>query len=160
MDACQGAGKIWQRIRRRFPCTYMGADTALRTVGVKVDSVRLFDLPWEWDVIDVDTYGEPWRHWEAICRTCRQPVTVFLTVGIVRMFGWSPKASPYIHRALGCPDETPPAIESQYMEDMHAWLLSYAAKLYGRTIEDCRRVVGNSRVSYYGCRLLPGKDTV
>ena len=53
---------------------------------VKVDSERILAMPgWDFDVIDIDTYGMPWGHWIAAVRNAKAAVTVFLTVGNVTL---------------------------------------------------------------------------
>ena len=82
-DCCQGSGTIWGRLRREFTVArYWGADQKRRAGRLKIDSARVLEAPgWSDDVLDVDTYGAPWRHWWAILEHGRGPLTVFLTVG-------------------------------------------------------------------------------
>lgn len=84
-DACQGEGLIWNAIRREFEvASYLGVDLKPKPGRLKIDSVRfLSQIGWAFDVIDVDVYGEPWKHWDVIQRFA--PVgdlTVFLTMGV------------------------------------------------------------------------------
>lgn len=106
LDACQGKGAIWTRLRAEYPCEYMGADLNPAAGGLRVDSVRLLQLPgWRWNCVDVDTFGSPWAHWEAICQNAAGAVTVFLTWRIFRM-GLC-RVPRYVQRALGAPAGTP-----------------------------------------------------
>lgn len=85
-DCCQGSGMIWRRIRRRFPCEYWGVDVKPKKGRLLIDSVRVLDQPgWTFDVIDVDTYGAPWKHWAAILRHMTKSATVFLTIGDIHI---------------------------------------------------------------------------
>jgi hypothetical protein len=55
---------------------------------LKIDSVRVLAQPgWDFEVIDVDTYGSPWRHYFALLPNVTQPVTVFMTIGMIRAGG-------------------------------------------------------------------------
>lgn len=81
-DACQGSGVLWSTLRREFRVKYWGVDVKPAKGRLKLDSLRVLNSPgWKFDVIDVDTYGEPWRHWDAILRNGDGQVTVFLTLG-------------------------------------------------------------------------------
>ena len=81
LDCCQGDGCIWARLRKEFKLeSYFGVDLKPKPGRLKIDSVRLLDQPgWEQNVIDVDTYGSPWRHWMALLRFLDHPATIFLT---------------------------------------------------------------------------------
>lgn len=83
LDCCQGEGVIWARLREEFPVTsYWGVDTKPAKGRLKIDSVRILEQPgWTQNVVDVDTYGSPWRHWVAILKRLSRPTTVFLTAG-------------------------------------------------------------------------------
>lgn len=89
LDCCQAGGKIWAALRGEFQVeTYWGVDLKPKKGRLKIDSVRILDQPgWREDVVDIDTYGSPWKHWMALLRHCRHSVTVFLTIGMVRVGG-------------------------------------------------------------------------
>ena len=89
IDCCQGSGRLWAELERDFPPTsYFGVDLKPQKGRLKIDSVRILDQPgWTANVIDIDTYGSPWKHWLALLRNCAQPATVFLTIGLVRVGG-------------------------------------------------------------------------
>jgi len=87
LDCCAGERVIWERLRKEYPVkSYLGLDIKPRRSGVvRIDSARwLRQVDWHANVIDVDTYGDPWRHWLAILEKAREPVAVFLTAGC----GW------------------------------------------------------------------------
>lgn len=51
---------------------------------LKIDSRRILEQPgWTDNVIDIDTYGSPWNHWDGVLRHAPGPTTVFLTIGQV-----------------------------------------------------------------------------
>ena len=82
-DVCQGAGTLWGALRGEFQIArYFGADIKPSPGRLRVDSARLLaagDLGA--NIIDVDTYGEPWKHWRALLPHIARPTTVFLTLG-------------------------------------------------------------------------------
>lgn len=82
-DCCQGSGLLWRTLRAEFPVNgYWGVDLKQKKGRLKIDSVRILQQEgWNQDVIDVDTYGSPWKHWMAMMPNVKQPTTVFLTIG-------------------------------------------------------------------------------
>lgn len=83
LDCCQGSGLLWTALRREFAvASYWGVDVKPRKGRVKLDSVRILVQPgWPQNVVDVDTYGSPWKHWDALLPQISRPTTVFLTLG-------------------------------------------------------------------------------
>jgi hypothetical protein len=82
LDCCQGQGKIWSALRQEFDIDYWGVDVKPLKGRLKLDSVKILSQRgWPQTVIDVDTYGSPWRHWEAMLPNVVRPIAVFLTVG-------------------------------------------------------------------------------
>jgi hypothetical protein len=89
LDCCQATGRIWSALRDEFATTdYWGVDLKPHKGRLKIDSVRILDQPgWTQNVIDIDAYGSPWKHYFALLRNCRHDVTVFLTIGMVKIGG-------------------------------------------------------------------------
>src|ERR1700680_1081694 len=88
LDCCQASGKIWGALRQEFPCRYWGVDLKAKPGRLKIDSVRILEQPGlEQNVIDIDTYGSPWKHWFALLRNAQFDLTVFLTIGLVKIGG-------------------------------------------------------------------------
>lgn len=83
MDCCPGSGEIWSRLRREFTVeSYFPIDQKAKVGRLKMDSVRVLAQPgWRETVIDIDTYGSPFRHWLAMLPNLVRPVTVFMTIG-------------------------------------------------------------------------------
>ena len=83
MDCCAGSGRLWNTLRREFVVSsYWAMDVKPKPGRLKIDSSRvLAQSGWAENVIDVDTYGSPWKHWEGIAANIAHPVTVFLTIG-------------------------------------------------------------------------------
>jgi hypothetical protein len=89
LDCCMATGFIWREIRKGFPVAeYMGLDLKPKKGRLQIDSARYLEAGgWDHDVIDIDTYGAPWKHWSQVLRHAPGPVTVFLTIGFIRMGG-------------------------------------------------------------------------
>jgi len=85
LDCCAGKREIWTALQKDYDVKeYLAADVKATRGNLRVDSRRLVadkDVCSRFDVIDVDTYGSPWTHWESIIKNCGQDVTVFLTMG-------------------------------------------------------------------------------
>lgn len=82
-DACQGEGIIWENLKREYTtriADYWGVDTKPQKGRVKIDSRRIIQFIHS-DIIDIDTYGLPWAHWEQVLANLDRPTTVFLTAG-------------------------------------------------------------------------------
>jgi len=83
LDCCQGGGLLWKELRKTHPvAAYWGLDLKPKKGRLKLDSVRVLAQPgWPHNVVDIDTYGSPWKHWEAMLPNVVRPLTVFLTIG-------------------------------------------------------------------------------
>jgi hypothetical protein len=92
LDCCQGSGVIWRALRKEFSTArYWGLDEKPKPGRLQIDSARILaQSGWNYDVVDIDTYGLPWKHWMGLIKTARNPVTVFLTLGQVSIGGGSP----------------------------------------------------------------------
>lgn len=86
-DCCQGSGLIWSILRKEIPVSsYWGVDLKPKPGRLKIDSVKVLGQPgWKENVIDIDTYGSPWKHWAAMLPNIIQPTTIFLTAGQLMM---------------------------------------------------------------------------
>jgi len=63
---------------------YLSLDMKRREGRLRLDSRRfLRQRGLEFDVIDIDTYGSPWKHWKAMLEFWTGTRTVFLTWGAV-----------------------------------------------------------------------------
>jgi hypothetical protein len=102
LDCCQGDKALWSELQKEFAVRYVGVDVKPKKGRLRIDSARLLDQDgWGYDVIDVDTYGSPWKHWFAILKHGKKSITVFLTIGIVNIGGISSQADSETLRALG-----------------------------------------------------------
>lgn len=73
---------IWTQLRKEFNIgDYLALDVKAKPNRLKLDSLRyLQNQLWTHDVIDLDAYGSPWRHWFEVLRR-GQSCLVFLTIG-------------------------------------------------------------------------------
>lgn len=88
-DCCQGDKKIWNILQNEYsPEKYFGVDLKPKKGRLQIDSKRILDQTgWDFDVIDIDTYGSPWGHWQSVLEYGNKDITVFLTIGLVRIMG-------------------------------------------------------------------------
>jgi hypothetical protein len=90
LDCCQATGKIWLNLRKTFVLDeYWGVDVVPRKGRLKIDSTRILNQEgWEANIVDIDTYGSPWKHWFRLLKTApSHPVSVFLTIGVLQVMG-------------------------------------------------------------------------
>lgn len=155
-DCCQGSKLLWSQLEKEFAVdSYWGVDLKEKKGRLKIDSLRIVQQKgWTQNVIDVDTYGSPWKHWLAILQTCTQPVSVFLTIGQIKSVGGFVGAPPKeITSMLSIPASTPATIVSRLWDFGAECLLAQALK-YGTIVEAIESVSdGNAR--YIGVRYEP-----
>lgn len=108
-DACQGDGLIWRELKHEYVlASYFGVDKKTKKGRMKIDSARLLDVPgFDFDVVDIDTYGMPWKHYHALCRHVTKPTTVFLTIGSVTM-----SLDSLAEKLIGLPEGVPMAFKA------------------------------------------------
>lgn len=158
MDCCQGSGVIWSRLRKEFEVIeYFGLDVKPKAGRLKVDSTRvLAQHGWCQTVIDVDTYGSPFKHWNAMLPNIFRPTTVFLTIGrgglnMIRLAREELSAMgitmPMIHRLSG-------AITRNLGELSIRHSLARAAR-YGLEITEAVEAVSGGNARYVGVRVSP-----
>jgi len=87
LDTCAGAGVIWDAMRAHVSISRcIRSDIKPRRVGTlklsAVDMIRAMPLD-EFNVIDIDPYGEPWEAYLEVLARLRQPTAVFVTRGTV-----------------------------------------------------------------------------
>src|SRR5438067_975429 len=83
LDCFQGEGVMWKTLRSEFPVAgYWGVDVKPKKGRLKIDSARILEQSgWTQNVVDLDAYGSPWKHFQNLIATCQHSVTVFLTIG-------------------------------------------------------------------------------
>jgi len=153
LDCCQGSAVLWTELQREFAVSsYWGVDLKPKKGRVKIDSVRILQQPsWTQNVIDVDTYGSPWKHWQWIVRNASQATTVFLTIGKPYLAAGGRSLTNEEKQALGITlANVPPACLAPLAWRAIPYLLSTGG------IVECREALnpgGSAR--YLGVRLEP-----
>lgn len=157
-DACQAEAVIWTRLRAEYRIKYFGVDRKPKRGRLAIDSARLLENgPLPYDVIDVDTYGSPWKHWLNLLRNVRKPTTVFLTLGSA---GGIHAVDSAALVALGLTEEIARRVPNSLRWKLNELSVASALAMsyhYGITPHDTREVIigkkGNAR--YFGVRLIP-----
>lgn len=90
LDLYAGEGKIWRQLRAEFPMAgYTPCDIRPRMPGtVKANVTPIFVeaiAGGHYNVVDIDTYAEPWETWAAVAHRIHQKTVVFMTHGVVGM---------------------------------------------------------------------------
>lgn len=159
LDCCQGGGVIWQLLRREFDVdTYWGVDVKHKKGRLKIDSTRILSQAgWPQNVIDIDTYGSPWKHWEAMLPNVRKPTTVFLTIGLVAI-GDTPLTKE-VKEAIGLGDLEPPrAIVASLGTLAASYLLARCYDYDIMPLEAVEAHAAASHARYIGIRLAPQNE--
>lgn len=160
LDCCQGGGLIWGVLRREFIVpNYWGIDLKPKKGRLKLDSVRVLQQPgWSQNIIDIDTYGSPWKHWLAMLPNIVRPTTVFLTLGQLQT-GTVGSVGDAAIKAAGLTFPTlklPQAFHVKLRDTFPSFALGQAS-LFGIMIIEALEAVSNGNARYFGLRLEPGK---
>lgn len=150
LDCCQGDMVIWRRLRQRFECRYTGLDVKPAPHRLVIDSVRIVETSAAWyDVIDVDTYGSPWKHYAHICaKNPKKPQVVFLAVGIVKVMGVN-----FDHLAsesLGIKWWMPSVLGTWICHEQEQAIIHAMANQHGRKIKELYAAEPGKHARYYG----------
>lgn len=154
-DACAGDQVIWRTLRQEFDCRYWGVDVKPKAGRLSIDSVRILAQPgWEFDLIDVDTYGSPWKHWAQIIEKKPRPLTVFLTIGST-MFGGA--TDDVALRAIGLWSlrHVLPTSFRRKLSDFSVEYCLAMSYLSSWHILECREATHSTSARYLGVRLEP-----
>jgi hypothetical protein len=157
-DACQGSGVMWSLLRSEFPhLEYWGVDVKKKKGRLSIDSSRILAQPGlPNDIIDIDTYGSPWKHWFLLLPNVKRPITVFLTIGFIRAAGGG-KMSNEERFALGLTSIAPKTPDS-LLAKLHDMSIRYCltnAVQYGILIVEAWEAVSLGNARYIGIRLEP-----
>jgi hypothetical protein len=164
-DCCQGSKLIWGKLIDEYKITqYWGVDLKKKRGRLMVDSVRILaQKHWTWNVIDVDTYGTPWKHYAEIIANATKPVTVFLTIGNQNQTAMKGAAHGEKELNFGFPDRTPDSIKGQICRRLDVTVGLSIASQYGKIIEAKEALAGmqshGPAAKYIGLRFEPyGND--
>jgi hypothetical protein len=155
LDCCQGGGVLWKVLRKEFAvASYWGVDLKPRKGRLKIDSTRILaQTGWPQNVVDIDTYGSPWKHWEAMLPNVSRPTTVFLTSGMVALGGTS--LTKEVKEALGLGGIMPPkAIVAKLQAIAASYCLARACN-HNIIISEAIEAVSDGNACYIGVRLEP-----
>lgn len=158
-DCCQGSAVMWTQLQKEFEvANYWGVDLKPKKGRLKIDSVRILQQRgWSFDVIDVDTYGSPWKHWVSIVELSKKPVTVFLTIGQLKMIGGFQGPAPKeIVKSLNLPPSTPNILSANCTPLGNDLMLAKALE-FG-TITEAVEAVSDGNARYIGVRFEPIKN--
>lgn len=124
LDCCQGSKNIWKILQEEYrPKKYLGVDIKPKKGRLQVDSARILGQPgWKFDVIDIDTYGSPWVHWQNALTYGQTDMTIFLTIGLVKVMGG--RISKELMHWLGI-DSFDPAVPPSLAAKLNAISLPY-----------------------------------
>jgi len=106
LDLFAGEGRVWWGMKEFCEIeSYTPVDQKPRMSGVikmtvSARTVRGFDLS-QYNVVDVDCYGEPWEIWNELAKMIRGETAVFLTHGHVSRS--STMISKFLRGASGIP---------------------------------------------------------
>lgn len=159
IDCCQGNGFLWNKLRDEFELeSYWGLDKKPRPGRLKIDSVRVLAKPgWDANVIDIDTYGSPWKHWKALLPNVTEPVTVFLTIGVV-LIG----TDRYESYSLGLSEEMLKHTPDSLRLPLHDLAIPYClqrAHQHGLRLREVKESDSSMNARYFGIRLEPANDS-
>ena len=151
-DCCQGAGLVWRNIRESFPVkSYWGVDIKPRKGKLTLDSLNVVRKKLADNVIDVDTYGEPWEHWLLMLPNIVQPTTIFLTWTSLCAMGMSTVVK---QEVFGGQLQMPPSLYGKLWDYANAYLLT-RPESHGLEIVECQESVNDSETRYIGVHVRP-----
>jgi len=152
LDCCQGDMRLWGELRKEYPnLKYMGVDLKPKRGRHKVDSARLLKIEGiVWDVVDIDTYGNPFDHYQNLCTTLNHECTVFLTYGT--SVGGLTQTSNAQKSMIGLPRKTPTVLAYKAVKK-YIDICIHSCRRYGIIPSDIIEVKPSDTVCYYAMRL-------
>lgn len=159
LDCCQGSGLIWNTLRKEFDLAgYWGLDVKPKPGRLKLDSVRVLQQAgWPQNVVDIDTYGSPWKHWLGMQLAITKPITVFLTIGKVILAAGGRSLSKQEMIALGMTFKNLPSGFGPKLGGIATSYLLPACCDYGKMIIEAVEAVSDGNARYIGVRVEPCK---
>ena len=157
LDLFAGEGNLWGRLREKFHVeTYTPVDMAARQAGqirfkITPRLIAALDLS-RFNVIDIDTYGDPFALWHEVLFRIKTRTVVFLTRGRVTYGAGRMPISKHAKKVMGIPIDwdVPGKVElleygdrSQLLEECPTAKIEFGYKTNLR------------RVDYYGLCVVP-----
>lgn len=157
-DACQGSGRLWARLRREFQiASYWGVDVKHKKGRIKFDSRRIIEGGIEADVIDIDTYGSPWKHYLALLKSgIKHEITVFLTLGMQNSTAFNPFSQGA--DILQVPAKTPRILLAKIARRIAVSYWVTRCYEYDTIPVEIMEATGGRAARYFGIRLRPEKS--
>jgi len=139
---------IWTALRKEFNVReYIALDLKAKGRRLKLDSLRyLQGQRWTHDIIDLDAYGSPWRHWFEVLKRGRSCI-VFLTIGNTMFRQQQAEAL----RMMGITFKLPGGLHSAVSESAAAYCL--AAALANFNVERSLEAENHGNARYIGVKL-------
>lgn len=158
LDCCQGSGKLWHTLREEFPVDrYWGIDVKPKKGRIRLESERLLaQRGWPQNVVDIDTYGSPWKHWLSMLPNVSQAITVFLTIGQVKISG-SPLQR-VVRSVLGIGNLPIPNAIGAKLNEFAASALLTSSYDYDILLAEAVEAVSGGNARYIGVRLEPARQ--
>lgn len=159
LDCCQGSGVIWTALRKEFELAkYWGLDKKPKQGRLKIDSARILAQPgWAFEVVDIDTYGLPWKHYQGLIKTARAPVTVFLTLGQTSIGGGNSLTEAEA-TALGISFsrlDLPTSFTAKMLRKLAVSYILHRCCSYGLGITEALEARSTGHARYFGVRIEP-----
>ncbi len=154
IDCCAGSGHIWNTLRSEYDCKYWGIDVKQKNGRLKADSARILGAGATADVVDIDTYGSPWKHWLNLLPNISNNTIVFLTIGSTHTGNQQKKAlelSGLVFQGLKCP----PTLSAKFREIITSCCVANTCK-HDILLTEGQRIT-YERVSYVGLALKKQK---
>jgi len=155
LDCCAGQQQIWKRLRAKYDVDYLVLDKKEIPGTLKIDSIVYLEAGHgiAFDIIDVDTYGLPYRHFSKAVQHLNKPTTFFGTVNANGMT--KPQAEETA--ALGITCKVPDVLIREAATDLFGEILG--AIMHPHVIEYAALIVAtrhtSMRTKYVGVRVVP-----
>ncbi len=156
IDCCAGSGHIWNVLRSEYTCKYWGMDVKSQNGRLRVKSERVLSSGAIADVIDIDTYGSPWKHWFNVLPFIDQEVIIFLTIGSTHTGNQQKEALHHSHLEFSTM-KCPPTLSAKMRQYITDCCISKVRE-YGLFINEGQRIK-HSRVEYIGLYIKKQKKT-
>jgi hypothetical protein len=153
LDCFAGEGRLWETLKREYEVeAYVPIDTSPRQAGTLPGDAMLLVRSVgvdQFNVIDVDSYGEPWGALFTCLPLIGQPTCLFATHGYGKAFAW---ASSAVRRLLGIPRDWKIPHGKRLIQWHDDYLLRKTTEF--ATIVNAARVRGKN-VDYFGLHAEP-----
>jgi hypothetical protein len=108
---------------------------------------------WSQNVIDVDTYGIPWRHWLAMLPNVTKSLTVFLTIGRIILAAGGRSVSRQELELTDCRFGYLPQAFGPSVSNLAVGYALAEASRHGLTITEALEAETHGNARYLGLRL-------